>query len=166
MRHLTLPLLLVALLLGGCAAPLTRDEPPTRPAEPRADPVPPADAPAPGHPSVVEPAPGTTGAVLGLLQRANNAVIAGDLRTADALLERALRIEPSNAVVWHYLARVRFVQGHPEQAVAAASKSNALAGDNRAVIASNWRIIAEARRRQGDADGARTAAERAAAVAP
>lgn len=49
---------------------------------------------------------------------------------AVAKLERALRIEPGNAFVWHELALVYLAQGNPDQAIQFAYKSSALTGDD------------------------------------
>jgi tetratricopeptide (TPR) repeat protein len=56
-------------------------------------------------------------------------------------LERALRIEPRNAGIWHDLAQIRLHQGQYQQAESLASKSNNLAGSNRALQARNWKLI-------------------------
>ena len=76
-------------------------------------------------------------------------------------LERALRIEPRNPVLWHELARIRLEQGQYRQAENMAAKSNMLTGTNRYLKAKNWRIIGEARNRLGDLQGAREAFEKA-----
>ena len=84
-----------------------------------------------------------------------------DYRTVD--FDRyALRIEPRNARLWHELARVRLKQGQFAQAENVAARSNSWAGDDRALRAENWRLIAESRRARGDADGAKAALDAAA----
>jgi Tfp pilus assembly protein PilF len=122
------------LLLGGCAA-LRTDAPPVQPSD--------------------------NTAVMALLSKAKNHSAAGRMNEAGANLERALRIEPRNPLLWHELARVRLEQGQYRQAENMAAKSNMLAGTHRYLQADNWRIIGEARSRRGDLQGAREAFERA-----
>ncbi len=84
-------------------------------------------------------------AATSLLARADTHVQAGQWEQAAALLERALRIEPRNAWLWHHLATVRFRQGRYAQAVSLANKSSSLAPGNTAVQEKNHRLIEEAR---------------------
>jgi tetratricopeptide (TPR) repeat protein len=125
--------LAAALLLAGCAGRL-----PDLPPEPSRNP-----------------------AVVDLVNRSQTQRSAGRLEAADASLERALRIEPRNPVLWQELARVRLDQGQYRQTENLAAKSNALAGDDRRLRSENWRIIGEARSRLGDYAGAQTAFGRA-----
>jgi tetratricopeptide (TPR) repeat protein len=111
--------------------------------------------------SVTAPAPAGSPAVIALLDRADQQYRARDLDAAAASLERALRIEPRNPRLWHRLAAVRLEQGQYGQAVQMAGKSNSLAGGDTRLQARNWRLIAAARRAQGDAQGARAAEDRA-----
>ena len=90
---------------------------------------------------------------------------AGNLAGAAASLERALRIEPRNPRLWHELARVRLKQGQHAQAESVAARSNSWAGEDKALRAENWRLIAESRRARGDADGAQAALEQAEPIA-
>ncbi|MCF6256991.1 MAG: tetratricopeptide repeat protein [Gammaproteobacteria bacterium] len=68
---------------------------------------------------------------------------------AAALLERALRIEPRNAELWHRLAKVRLQQGRYGMAESLAQKSNTLAKDNEALKRRNAELIEIARRAVG-----------------
>lgn len=106
-----------------------------------------------------QPASGS-GAVVALLDSAGQQARSGRLDASAATLERALRIEPDNAVIWNRLASVRLQQGRPDQAESLAAKSNALARNDRELQVRNWRIIAQARRALGNNDGARMAEER------
>lgn len=96
-------------------------------------------------------------AVVALLDTAHRDAAAGRLDSAAAGLERALRIEPRNATLWHELARVRLEQNQGTQAVQLATKSNTLAGDNNRLRAENWRVIGQARAQSGDHRGAEAA---------
>jgi tetratricopeptide (TPR) repeat protein len=146
-------LLLSIVLVAGCA---TAPEPaPTTP-EPEAAPSP---AVVPATPPRQENI-----AVAGLMNSARTDAAAGNLPNAAASLERALRIEPRNPRLWQELARVRLKQGQYAQAESVAARSNSWAGDDKALRAENWRLIAETRRARGDAEGAEAALEQAAGI--
>ncbi|HEC18338.1 MAG TPA: tetratricopeptide repeat protein [Gammaproteobacteria bacterium] len=81
-----------------------------------------------------------------LLARAELQVQQSRWERAAALLERALRIEPRNAGLWHRLALVRFRQGRYAMAESLAQKSTALAGDDEALKRRNAELIEMARR--------------------
>lgn len=102
-------------------------------------------------------------AVVALLDSAARHVASQDLDKAAADLERAVRIEPGNAAIWHDLGQIRLHQSRYDDAIAMASKSTGLAGSNRSLKALNWRIIAVAKRSLGDDAGA-DAAEASAAL--
>jgi len=136
-------------LLAGCATP------PSPPSEPRPEqPEPPLVSPAP-------PAPKENIAVAGLMETARADAASGNLTGAAASIERALRIEPRNPRLWHELARVRLKQGQFAQAENVAARSNSWTGEDRALRAENWRLIAESRRARGDTEGAKAAYEAA-----
>jgi len=99
-------------------------------------------------------------AVLALLGSAQSQHQAGNYELAAAALERALRLEPRNAMLWHRLAQVRLSQGKWRNAIDFAAKSNSLAGGERKLQASNWLVIAQAKERQGDREGAQAARAR------
>ena len=115
--------------------------------------------------TVIAPRRGTSAAVLDLLERARAASRRGELHKAEALLERAIRIEPKNPVLWHYMAKVHLHRGRARRAAGLAARSNSLAGDDATLRADNWRIIAHARQAMGDPAGARAAQARAAQLA-
>lgn len=93
------------------------------------------------------PPPST--AVTALLDTAGQQARAGNLDTAAATLERALRLEPRNPELWTRLAEIRLQQGEFDQAANLAAKSNNLAGNNAALITRNLKIIEQARGRKG-----------------
>lgn len=126
-------------------------------------PIEPSEAPASQAPAVVGSPPrsvSTSGAVVALLDNAGQQARSGQLDASAATLERALRIEPDNGVIWNRLALVRLQQGRPDQAESLAAKSNALAGNDRELQVRNWRVIAQARRARGNNAGAQMAEER------
>ncbi len=140
--------------------------PPPAPVEPEPEPVRPPARPAspPPPPADLPPAEITregNQAVAALLDSADRHVKSNQLPEAGAALERALRIEPRNAGIWHDLAQIRLHQGEYQQAESLASKSTNLAGGNRALQARNWRLIAVARKATGNTAGAEEAEARA-----
>lgn len=112
-------------------------------------------------PPEVPPAPSQNPAVVALFDQARTQSSAGQGEAAGSSLERALRIEPRNPVLWQELARLRLAQGQYRQAENLAAKANALAGDDQRLRAENWRIIGQARSELGDRQGAQAAFERA-----
>ena len=107
-------------------------------------------------------------AVVALLEESDTKLRGGDQEAAAASVERALRISPGNALLWHRLALIRMEQGRWSQAEAMAQKSLSLGGGDNGLQVDNWRLIARARRELGDAAGARAAenaANRAASAA-
>jgi len=171
----------VAAWLAGCASvappqtPAAAQAEPGRPPEPAAagaappsaepfaitsptdtaTPLPPAAAEAGSETAAPPPPPVSSNrAVVALVDRARQEAGSGRRESAGASLERALRIEPRNAWLWHELARLRLTQGQYAQAVSLAQKSNSLAVREHTLQALNWHLIADARIAQGNAAGA------------
>ena len=96
-------------------------------------------------------------AVVALLEHAEQQANAGELESAVASLERAIRIDPRNPVLWYHLATLRLAQGDPSQAEQLAVKSNSLATGINTQLVRNWQLIARARREQNNAAGAAAA---------
>lgn len=118
----------------------------------------------PPAPSATNPAPQGNQAVVALLDSAADYVADQEWDNAAAALERALRIEPSDAGIWHDLAQIRLQQREYDQASSLAAKSNSLARGNTFVQVRNWRLIAVARRALGDEAGADVAEAQALAL--
>lgn len=93
-------------------------------------------------------------AVVALLDDANQYAVSGKKQEAVASIERAIRIEPKNPLLWQKLGQIHLQQGQWEQAIAMAKKSNVLATGDRAMQSENWMIIAKARDAMGDKSGA------------
>ncbi len=87
--------------------------------------------------------------VVALTVRAADELAAGEFESAAAALERALRLEPRNARLWHYLSETYLYRGDYQQAEALARKSAALAGDDTAMNARNAWMIAAVRHAAG-----------------
>lgn len=96
-------------------------------------------------------------AVALLWDRAERARKAGRIEDALGSLERALRLTPDDPVLWSRVAELRLRQGEYAVAENLAAKSNALAGNQRLLRYRNWLLIAEARERRGDLEGAEQA---------
>ena len=98
--------------------------------------------------------PSVNRAALALLGKAHARQQQGKLPQAIAIMERALRIDPGNALVWHRIASIRLQQKQYRLAESLALKSNSFAGSNDSLRARNWRLIASARYAQGNWTGA------------
>jgi tetratricopeptide (TPR) repeat protein len=95
------------------------------------------------------------------MDTAGQQAAAGDFDRAAATLERAVRIEPTNAALWHDLGEVRYRQGEFSQAESMAIRSNSLAGSEYRLEARNWRLIERARAGRGDLAGSDAAGAQA-----
>jgi tetratricopeptide (TPR) repeat protein len=100
---------------------------------------------------------GKESVIIALLDDANSFANAGQSEKAAATIERALRIEPKNALLWHHLALVRLQQQQWQQAIAMARKSNALAAGNHQLKSENWGVIANAYEKLGNKEKANEA---------
>lgn len=112
-------------------------------------------APEPDVPEA-EPEPPPPPAVLALAERAEAQKDAGAHEAAAASLERALRMSPRNAELWHRLAEIRLLQGQWRAAESLAFRSLGLELSE-ALRRANWQLIAAARTGSGDDTGAREA---------
>jgi tetratricopeptide (TPR) repeat protein len=155
----------VFLFLGLCyLSPLavmaeptpTSPSPPSQPQPPTESiPIPETTAPKRAHSAAVET----------LLNQAKEQFEQNETEQAAALLERALRIEPRNSVLWHNLAGVRLKQQDWQRAANLAAKSNTLAGDNKWLRVRNWVITAIACEGMSDKECAQEAKQRSKALA-
>ncbi|MCI0668185.1 MAG: tetratricopeptide repeat protein [Methylococcaceae bacterium] len=169
-RKRKLPIVLALVSLAACTSyerPLApphkeRYRPPEPPAAETRPATPPAEVYVPKEPSVHEvPAVQSPPAVIALLDTAESERQSGRLDSAVATLERAIKIQPRNARLWHEMAALRLEQNQPRLALDLARKSNTLASGDHALKQENWRIIAESKRLLGDPDGAARALEEA-----
>lgn len=110
--------------------------------------------PLPQQPSIkVEVIPGqqsSSPVVRDLLASAQTQRNQGEDDAAANFLERALRIEPRNALLWSRLADVRFSLKDYQQATQLAAKSNTLAGSDLHLRRQNWYLMANAYAALGD----------------
>ena len=172
--------IIVALVLlsaaAGCAAPPFQTEPPPGPAPGpsqtgRGPSIPPV--PEPGTPVIEAPAPTPLPrerpkAAPATLSPASRALVTqaqaqrnrGDLPGATISLERALRIEPRNPLLWIEMGRLRMDQRNFAQAEAMGRKALSVAiGDERSQSQA-WALIADALRARGKNPEAEEALER------
>jgi tetratricopeptide (TPR) repeat protein len=170
-RLCVLALAWAATGLSGCVMfrePITTAPQPAHPAPnpaspDTANPYPAAPAgavPAPPAPPPPVTAPPATRqfhlgpAATALVAQAHRQAAGGDPQLAISTIERALRIEPDNPLLWIELGEVHEAAGHYEQAGGIGHKALQLAiGDVHAQSAS-WHLIAEslkARNRNGEA---------------
>jgi tetratricopeptide (TPR) repeat protein len=173
--HLLVPALMAAAALGACAA--------QGPAETRPAPVP-AGAPPAGSAQPVPAIPGQPPgaaerpaappprqfhlgpAASALVAQAHQQAMGGDYGQAAATLERALRIEPDNPLVWIELGRIRLAESNPAQADAMGRKALALATGDPAAQSSAWRLIADSLRARGNNGEAAEADRHAQSLTP
>ena len=136
-------LLLVLLVLSSCAV-----QQPAHRGRPAPIEGPKASVPIQPSPSV------QSGPARSLYAKANEAMASGHPAQAEMLLERALRIEPRNALYWHLLAQSKYAQGDFGQAVQFCNKSESLAGNNNQLRQDNRNLLQQAYSKQGDTEQA------------
>lgn len=101
-----------------------------------------------------------------LVAQAHTQANGGEFGAAAATLERALRIEPENPLLWVELGRLQLQQNNAAQADGMGRKALALATGDPAAQASAWRLIADSLRSRGRNPEAAEADQRANALAP
>ncbi|MGY8815842.1 MAG: tetratricopeptide repeat protein [Gammaproteobacteria bacterium] len=89
-------------------------------------------------------------AVIALMGNAEMEKQNGRVKNAAATLERAIRLEPKNALLWSRLAEIRLIEKNWHQAYVLANKSNSLAQTNPILQRQNWQIIEQAKIAQND----------------
>lgn len=87
----------------------------------------------------------------------------GDLNGAASSLERALRIAPQEPQVLYRLSEIRLMQGDLAQAEQLAQRGLSYSSGRPALQAGLWDLIAEAREKQGNSQGAAEARQKARA---
>jgi len=108
--------------------------PPPSP-QPRSEPAPPRDVPA------ARPQSDASGASGALVEQSRAQRAAGSLPAARASLERALRLDPNNAVVWLELGELELQTGNTAQAATLARKAMTLAGRDARLSARAERLL-------------------------
>jgi predicted Zn-dependent protease len=138
-----------ALSLGGCRSPSTR---PDLPGNPAAEPPPTNSPSAPSPPPQRAPPPPRenhlSAATSSLVTQARALIAHGDLDGASSTLDRALRIEPNNPLLWVERGRLRLAENDSHQAEGCARKALVLASGDRGAQAQAGRLLADALRAQ------------------
>lgn len=150
----------VLLLLAGCVPPdfgtpdpAPRTPVPTQPAPPPVAVVSPVPAPPSVTPGTAEPlplqrsAPPVGSASQALLAQSRSYQASGDYGLAAASIERALRIEPRQPVLWLELGNIRLKEADYAQAESMGRKALSLSAGNAALTAQAEQLIAAATRR-------------------
>jgi tetratricopeptide (TPR) repeat protein len=101
-----------------------------------------------------------------LVAQAHTQANGGAFDAAGATLERALRIEPDNPLLWVELGRLQLQQGNAAQADGMGRKALALASGDPEAQASAWRLLADSLRARGRNAEAADADQRANTLAP
>jgi len=143
LRRLIVALTAAVLLLDGCATLRAPSEPPSSPpsTQPLAyQPAPPQQQPA--RENHLSPA------TRSLVTQAHTQVARGDLPAASSTLDRALRIEPNNPLLWIELGRLRLAESDAHQAEICGRKALALASGDRGTQSQAGRLLADALRAQ------------------
>ena len=167
LHRLLIPL--AAAALAACQTPPYQPPPPPPPQQPAPEPErPPEPTPPPPEPAPQPPAKqfrlGT--ATSALVAQARKQAAGGDFSTATTTLERALRIEPDNPLLWIEIGKVRMSEGNAAQADSMGRKALALGRGDPAVQADAWRLIAQSLRARGRNAEAADAEDRANALVP
>ena len=155
----------LAAVLGGCAllAP-TRSQGPAPEQQPHSPP-PPTSSQMPQAPTPNQlpprPAPLARTSVLSpamrsLVSQARAQATRGDLPAASSTIDRALRIEPDNPLLWVERGRLRLAENDPHQAEGCGRKALSLANGDVRAQAQAGRLLSDALRAQQRNQEART----------
>jgi predicted small lipoprotein YifL len=83
-----------------------------------------------------------------LVNQAHAQAARGELPAASTTLDRAIRIEPQNPLVWIELARLRLSESDPRQAESCARKALSLGSSSPSARVAAGRVLADALRAQ------------------
>jgi Flp pilus assembly protein TadD len=116
------------------------------PGTPEPQPQPAPQVPAPTQPSRQYRLGAASSA---LVKQAREQSARGDFGAATATVERALRIEPNNPLLWIELGQVHLAQGDTSQAESMGRKAVALSTGDPDTQAASWRLVGDALRVRG-----------------
>lgn len=163
----------ILVVLAGCATPYRTSPTPTS-APPESVPSPstvetqPAVPPETAPPETLPPPPvrsrGLSPASRALVTQAQTQSNAGNDALAASTIERALRIEADNPLLWIELAKIRHNQGNEPQAENLARKALSMAVGDPKTQSAAWRVIANSYRARGRNVEAREADLKAAGL--
>lgn len=173
MQRIAWTLLLGGALLAGCAAPPPYRAPAPPPPAPSTQPEPeePAQTQPGEPPSTVEQPPPPPPAVVqeptlgpasrALVSQAQTQLASKNYAVAAGSIERALRIEPNNPLLWIELGKIRQAEGNYVQAESMGRKAASMSVNTPRAQASAWRLISESYRARGRNSEAQQAQARA-----
>jgi tetratricopeptide (TPR) repeat protein len=176
--HSFISLAVAASLLSACSIFRAPETSPTGPGPAPAAPsqqqpspgtAEPQPAPQPGVPEQPRPPPKQfklSPATSALVTQARKQENSGAYEPAAATVERALRIEPENPLLWIELGQIRLSEGNASQANSMGHKALALATGDAQAQASSWRLIADSLRALQRNPEAADADKKAAALSP
>jgi tetratricopeptide (TPR) repeat protein len=147
---------------GPGPAPATPSQQPGS-AQPQPAPLPPGVTETPRPPPKQFRLSPATGA---LVTQARKQANSGAYEPAAATIERALRIEPENPLLWIELGQIRLGEGNASQANSMGHKALALATGDAQAQASSWHLIADSLRALQRNPEAAEADQKAAALSP
>jgi tetratricopeptide (TPR) repeat protein len=150
--------LAASALLAACAVPSPYQRPAPPPSGQQPAETPPEQQP--GQPPSTTPEPTTPPApvvrepTLGaasraLVGQAQTQMATKNYAVAASSIERALRIEPDNPLLWIELGKVRFAEGNYVQAENMARKAVSMSVNAPRAQSSAWRLIADSYRARG-----------------
>jgi len=99
-----------------------------------------------------------------LVGQAQTQLASKNFAVAASSIERALRIEPDNPLLWIELGKVRQAEGNYVQAENMARKAVSMASNAPRAQSAAWSLIAESYRARGKNNEAREADARASAL--
>lgn len=151
-------LLLATLGLAGCFAtsrsgPEVRGPSSPAPVAPAPSKISPGSSPSPAPPPAPPPPPPPrenhlSPATRSLVTQAHTLTAHGDFDGASSTLDRALRIEPNNPLLWVELGRLRLAENDAHQSEVCGRRALALASGDRGTQAQAGRLLADALRAQ------------------
>ena len=141
---------------------------PTQPGTPQPEPGTPQPTPTPPAPTPSQPPKEfrLSAASSALVKQARTQSGKGDFTGATATVERALRIEPGNPLLWIELGQVHLAEGNAPQAESMGRKAIALATGDPSAQSASWRLVGDALRARGRTLDASEAYQRANAATP
>src|SRR6185503_5983386 len=141
---------------------------PTQPGTPQPEPGTAQPTPTPPAPTPSQPPKEfrLSAASSALVKQARTQSGKGDFTGATATVERALRIEPGNPLLWIELGQVHLAEGNAPQAESMGRKAIALATGDPSAQSASWRLVGDALRARGRTLDASEAYQRANAATP
>ena len=140
------PVVLLVLLVSGCAAPAGQSIDSTVPGSGEQAEIDETGRET-GADSNVRPTMSSAGRAL--LEQGRSQRLAGEYVQASATLERALRVEPQQPAIWLELGELRFEEGNLPQAEQMARKALSLSPEGSRAHQQALRLIEDARRAAG-----------------